>query len=317
MQPKTPVHSEATPPEDSPPKVPYSVRQELLAQWAEKTKSKPRLEPESLASFLRETCQLVQDISAEISVKTARGILSPIVLSRLTPIIESDWIHTSKSFSELSFLDHVLPMLRIFSCFPDIPGKEAFEIQRDLYTSLFQTKLRLREFLKRVLFSLMHLQEYQPEKFYDAIIISMQVFKHIIHIMFRKNKDDTCNVREMAVRLVLLITRMDTINPVDRERLRRDARALVEHFGLSDDIRIHAKGPLKYYFSIDFHHMRCPAGDAINCAFPDGWCCFRHDDEDFEHARDRATADGWKDYLAKRKQDVTDAITLQEKNEER
>ncbi|KAK6330365.1 hypothetical protein TWF696_003461 [Orbilia brochopaga] len=262
-------------------------RMSIQRDWLDRALTAGHLSPEEMRTFLISTVDLIYDQATEISFRTAVGLLEQPVLDRLRLVTQEDWVYT-EAFSEYSWPSHGLPLLKIFYRFPKFAGRFGYELQEGVFECLFPGLEAVRAFLRKVICAVQFmLEDDGKEAFSASVVLSLSVFAQVLKIVLKRKPEDLCNIREMVVRLILLLPRLAITEPREREEVRRDAKALAGMFGLTDDIRIQATGDLKFHFSKTFFNLPCPAGFLQECHFGDAWCCLKHQDESFEQARDR------------------------------
>ncbi|KAJ6255980.1 hypothetical protein Dda_9273 [Drechslerella dactyloides] len=262
-------------------------RMSVQRDWLDRALTARRFSPEEMRTFLISTVDLIYDQATEISFRTATGLLEQPILDRLQVVTQEDWVFT-EGFSEYSWPSHGLPLLRILYRFPKFAGRFGYQLQEGVFRCLFPKLEAIKAFLRKVVCAVQFLYEDDDKAaFSTSVIISLSVFAQVLKIMLKSKPKDACNVREMVVRLILLLPRLSITDPREREEVRRDAKALVALFGLTDDIRIQATGEVKFHFSNAFYNLSCPAGSLEACHFGETWCCLKHQDESFQQAKDR------------------------------
>ncbi|KAF3913560.1 hypothetical protein ABW20_dc0105217 [Dactylellina cionopaga] len=98
---------------------------------------------------------------------------------------------------------------------------------------------------------------------------------------------DDDNMKQMTVRLLLLVPRLKIRTDKDQEKVRRDSKELAAMFRLTDDIRIQTTGDLKFYYSNAFFDLKCLTENFEDCEFGEHWCCYKHNGENLEQVRSR------------------------------
>ncbi|KAF3908752.1 hypothetical protein ABW21_db0200542 [Orbilia brochopaga] len=262
-------------------------RMGLQRCWLDRALTVERPSPEGMRTFLISTVDLIYDQATEISFRTAIGLLEQPVLDRLRVVVQQDWLFT-EGFSEYSWPSHGFALLKIIYRFPKFAGTFSYELQEGVFKFLFPSLEDVKTFLRKVIRAVQFLYENDDkEDFTASVIISLSVFAQILKIVLKHRPADTRDIREMIVRLTLLILRTTITQSAEREEVRRDAKALVAIVGLTDDIRIQATGDLRFHFSNAFYNIPCHAGTLQACTFGETWCCLKHKDESFEHAQER------------------------------